>query len=205
MIALFIALVVAQPDPDEVSTSLKRARTIEACRLAYGPAKDTYPTSSIRGVSAEAEQCTKRVMNAKVDELLLPLKSSNAEAFKQGMEVQRLFNVAVASYCGRWAKYYEACCVTCSFTEQPECGMAFHEVRVKQVSEFLSKKLVAPALPAKRKTTAVFQPFAAAWCAMLAGQGVLSLSCEADVLGGLEAGQSDDGAALSCTKRVRLP
>lgn len=204
MITFLIALVVAQPDPDEVSASLKRARTIEACRLAYGPAKDTYPTSYIRGVSAEAEQCTRRVMNAKVDELLLPLKKSNAEAFKQGMEVQRLFNVAIESYCGRWSKYYEACCVTCSYTEQPECGMAFHEVRVKQVSEFLSKKLVSPAPMAKRKTTAVFQPFAAAWCAMLAGQGVLSLSCEADVLGGLEAGQSDDGAALSCTKRVRL-
>lgn len=205
MISVVIALVVAQPDPDEVSASLKRARTIEACRLAYGPAKDTYPTAFIRGVSAEAEQCTRRVMNAKVDELLLPLKSSSPEAFKQGMEVQRLFNVAVASYCGRWAKYYEACCVTCSFTEQPECGMAFHEVRVKQVSEFLSKKLVSPAPPPQRKPTAAFQPFAAAWCSMLAGQGVLSLSCEADVLGGIEAGQSDDGAALSCTRRIRLP
>ncbi|MFO0600908.1 MAG: hypothetical protein U0228_36700 [Myxococcaceae bacterium] len=173
------------------------AKTIEQCVKLYRSEKKQAPTAVVRGLSTEAADCTRRVMNARLDVLLVPWKKSDATKFKQGMEAQKLFNQAVKGYCSRWERWYADCCSTCSYTEEPECEMDFHAARFAQVDAVLSKKPLADAPAPTRARTQDFAAFAKAWCALLAeGEG-----CEARVLGGLEAGQRDDGRELSCRRK----
>ncbi|MBL8913260.1 MAG: hypothetical protein JNM17_21365 [Archangium sp.] len=191
MLVALVAVLLSQ-DPDAVSGGLARAKTVEKCVSIYTPAKKTFPTAYIRGVSVEAADCTRRVMNAELDTVLVPLKKSDAPRFKLGMQAQASFNTAVKKYCGRWERWYADCCSTCSFTEQPECEMDFHAARLTLL------KAVGDEGAAKReRTTKDFSEFATQWCQFL---GDTSDTCASRVLGVLEHGQRDDGRELKCGK-----
>jgi hypothetical protein len=190
----FVLLVLAQaPDPDEVSAGLAKAKSVEKCAAIYAPAKRSFPTAYIRGTSTEAADCTRRVMNAELDRVLVPLKKADAVRFKLGMEAQKFFNEAVKRYCGRWEKYYGECCATCSYTEEPECEMDFHAARLQVVNA-----VPADAAAGKReRVVKEFGEFAKAWCQFV---GDSAESCPARILGVLEAKQRDDGRELRCGK-----
>jgi hypothetical protein len=198
-LALGLAFPAAAQDPDEVIDALSLAKTIDACFAKYAPAKKTFPTALIRGTSMGAESCTRRVMNVEVDKILVPLKQAQPALFKRGMEAQKRFNEAVKAYCGRWEPYYEKCCSTCSFTEQPECGMAFHAARVLQVHEAIAGTAPAEVKAPSRPRTSLFETYATEWCSFLSEKGVaVDASCSARILNALAARQSDDGAELRC-------
>jgi hypothetical protein len=189
-----VATIAHAQDPDELSEALKKAKTHAACAAPWRQAKKTFPTAYVRGASIEAADCTRRVMNAALDKVLVPLKKTEPERFKRGMELQRHFNEAVKAYCGRWDAWYERCCATCSYTEAPECEMDFHAARLAQIAEHLEGKPPADAAPPSRARTQDFAGFAAEWCSFTTSVE----GCVARVLGGIEAKQRDDGAALSC-------
>jgi hypothetical protein len=189
--AALLALLLSQAlDPDEVSAGLSRAKSVEACAALYAPARKSFPTAIIRGVSTDAAACTRRVMNAELDGVLLPLKKRDEPKFRLGMDAQRAFNEGVKRYCGRWEKYYADCCATCGYTEHPECEMDFHAARLTVL------KTVPEVEAAKgERLVKEFGAFAAAWCQFL-GDG--SAACPKRVLGALEAKQRDDGKELKC-------
>lgn len=172
-------------------STLASAQDIASCRRAYFAEKKGMPTAAIRGFSADYAACTKRAMNVEVDRVLVPLKKADAERFKTGMALQKTFNEAVQRYCGRWSPYYEKCCSTCSFNEQPECEADFYSARVALVRSELSKN----ALPEGSVTNDVvkreFSDFASAWCAR-------NEDCTTRVLALISATQRDDGRALTC-------
>ncbi|MFT3710065.1 MAG: hypothetical protein QM817_20725 [Archangium sp.] len=197
MLLTLTLLVVAQADldPDEVSAGLAKAKTVEKCVAIYRPAKKQFPTAYIRGTSTEAADCTRRVMNAELDKVLVPLKKSDATRFKLGMDAQRFFNEGVKRYCGRWEKYYADCCATCSYTEEPECEMDFHAARLLLVSSVPTDGIES----AKReRVPKEFTEFAKAWCQFV---GDASDTCPSRVLGVLESKQRDDGKELTCRAR----
>lgn len=190
----------ADEDDDELMAPFKRARTVGACVAQWKRLEAMgLPTAYVRGASGEAAQCTRRVMNAEVDRLIVPLKKSQPALFRRGMDVQRLFNEAVKTYCGRWDAWYEKCCVTCSYTEQPACEEAFHGTRVKQAQAALARTGPVEQKAATRAKTADFEAYAREWCGFLGDAHVaVDDACVGRVLGQLEAEQPDDGRALSC-------
>lgn len=191
MLVILVAVLLSQ-DPDVVSARLAKADTIAKCVSAYTPAKKTFPTAYIRGVSVEAADCTRRVMNAELDLVLVPLKKSDAARFKLGMQAQASFNTGVKKYCGRWERWYGECCSTCSFTEQPECEMDFHAARLTLVKAVGDEGVA----PKRERITKEFSEFARQWCQFL---GDASETCPTRALGVLEHGQRDDGRELKCT------
>lgn len=196
-ITAFAALLLASTvsaQVDDPDAEFAKANSIGACRKVYAAASKSMPTAAIRGISSSFSKCTKRVMNGEVDKVLRPLQKASIAKFKAGMTMQKSFNDAVQKYCGRWSKYYEKCCSTCSFNEQPECEADFHTARVALVKA----ELANASLPANAKTnenvSREFAAFATAWCAFTD----MKLECNERVLSFISSSQRDDGNALSC-------
>lgn len=185
LVSLLAFSAFAQDDEDPFAG----ARTIDACRKIYATEGKGLPAAGMRYVSSQFAVCTKRVMNVEVDRVLLPLKKRDAEKFKGGMSTQKSFNEAVQRYCGRWSKYYEQCCSTCSFNEQPECEADFHSARVK-----MSKETLPEAGKVSEPVTRDFTEFATAFCTFTERKD----DCPARVLTLITATQRDDGKALTC-------
>lgn len=189
---LIASTVFAQvDDPD---AEFAKATTIGACRKVYAAASKGMPTAAIRGISASFGKCTKRVMNGEVDRVLRPLQKPNIARFKSGMTMQKAFNDGVQKYCGRWSPYYEKCCSTCSFNEQPECEADFHTARVALVKAELANAALPPASKTNENVNREFASFATAWCTFTGGKD----ECSARVLSFISSSQRDDGRTLSC-------
>ncbi len=186
-LAFFTSLFAAT---SSLAQEFDDARTIDACRKVYAASSKNMPTAAMRGIGADYGRCTKRAMNAEVDRMLVPLKRSDAARFKAGMALQKTFNQAVQRYCGRWEPYYERCCSTCSFNEQPECEADFHAARVALARNEMKTNDGTVSEPVKTG----FSAFAAAWCTFTAGND----DCSTRVLALITATQRDDGRQLTC-------
>jgi hypothetical protein len=189
LLLLLVPLVArAEEDP------FQGANTFAQCAEVYLPAKKEMPTAYLRGFSVDYAACTRRVMNAELDTVLLPLKTTDPAKFKLGMDSQRRFNEAVKRYCGRWSAWYADCCSTCSYTEAPECEADFHAARVR-----LQALPLGDGAAKRSRVPAEFGEFAKQWCQFSGGDD----ACAGRVLATLEANQRDDGRALSCKARVK--
>lgn len=187
--ALIVTLFAFSAFAEEEEDPFAKARTTDACRKIYAVEGKGLGAAGMRYVSSQFSSCTKRVMNVEVDRVLLPLKKTAVEKFKDGMAMQKLFNEAVQRYCGRWSKYYENCCSTCSFNEQPECEADFHSARVK-----MSKETLPEAGKTSEPVTKEFTEFANAFCAFTERKD----DCVARVLTLISVTQKDSGKALGC-------
>jgi hypothetical protein len=181
--------------------ALQRATTLEQCQRVYAKIKaQGLPTAFMRGLSTEAAGCTARAANRTIDELLLPLKAKQSPAFSVGMAAQREFNQAVKKTCSRWEGYYERCCSTCSFTEEPACETQFHLVRSAQVARAIAATPSPGSGEAQSKQLVTdFTAFANKWCELLKAIDVqVDEACAAHVLGELEAATPLRVAPTSC-------
>lgn len=112
----------AQADWLVEDSSFVEAKTMENCIDTFQSEEvQSAPTSARRALNTDAETCVKKMMDRKLDEVLLPLKKSDPDAFKKMMASQKMFNQSVQKYCGRWESYYQKCCSTCSFNEETKC------------------------------------------------------------------------------------
>ncbi|MGV3621513.1 MAG: hypothetical protein ACO1OB_11885 [Archangium sp.] len=185
VVSLFSITAFAQDEEDP----FVKAKTLDACRKIYATEGAGLPAAGMRWMSSQFAACTKRVMNVEVDRVLVPLKKTNTTKFKDGMAMQKLFNEAVQRYCGRWSPYYEKCCSTCSYNEQPECEADFHTARVK-----MSKETLPEAGKVAEPIGKEFTEFANAFCAFTERKD----DCATRVLTLITVTQKDDGKALGC-------